>query len=672
MLSTLKNIRIQQGILLLLILVMYGSSIQHEYTIDDRIVITANKLTQEGVSGIGEIFSHSYLYGYDGREDESYRPLTLTSFAIERSLFDASPKASHFIQIILYTLLILILLKWMQQLFPSDKNNLLGFVIVLLFTTHPIHSEVVANVKSRDEILAALFLILSFIQFGKYLNSQKTHQLIFSSIFLFLASLSKDSAIAGIGIYPLIALFFFSKSWGETIKLTWIYIIPVAFYMLIRNAVLTDVTISDPINPVANAIAAASNFSDIWALKFELFAKYIQLSIFPIHLSWDYSIPQFSPDGWNINSIIGLIAFLLIITGGIYGIFQRKIWAFGLLFFCITFALTSNFIILINCTIGERFLFLPILGIIISISTIVLPFIEKNKSLLLGLYSLIIILFVIKSYLRNLDWKDNLTIYTSDLATCPQSIKTNFNLATEYIVLGNLERTSEGRQVYLERAEVKMKKCIEIYPDYVLPYENLGYIYGELGKISLATDSNKAILHFKNGEAILKDAIYQKGFDKPGLYQNLVFAQNHIFSVSKDTLEHKRILNEIKRHYRLGPMKINDYKGLAYYYEVEGKIDSVYIVYQELIAKEPSEIGVMKEVARMYFEKGNRAKSLEIIEQYLAKEPNDIGAITNKAMLLEIDGKIEQAIILYEKVLQVNPESQPALNLYTNLKARTN
>lgn len=111
---------------------LYANTINHDYTIDDMIVVKSNKLTQEGIGGISEIFKHSYLFGYNEREDESYRPITLSTFAIEKSLFDSKSSASHFIQVLLYALCVLVLFKFLQNLFGEERQKLV-IAITLLF-----------------------------------------------------------------------------------------------------------------------------------------------------------------------------------------------------------------------------------------------------------------------------------------------------------------------------------------------------------------------------------------------------------------------------------------------------------------------------------------------------------------------------------------------------------
>src|SRR6185369_7431243 len=82
-----------------------------------------------------------------------YRPLSVITFAIEIGIFGPGhPAKSHFVNIVLYGLLVVMLFKFMRDhLFKN--NSLIPFIAALIFAIHPIHTEVVANIKSRDEIM---------------------------------------------------------------------------------------------------------------------------------------------------------------------------------------------------------------------------------------------------------------------------------------------------------------------------------------------------------------------------------------------------------------------------------------------------------------------------------------------------------------------------------------
>ena len=84
------------------------------------------------------------------------------------------------------------------------KNRNIAIAVSVLFAAHPIHTEVVANIKSRDEILAYLFGTIMLICFLKFKESNLKKWLYASLSFYFLAILSKENAILFIAILPFI------------------------------------------------------------------------------------------------------------------------------------------------------------------------------------------------------------------------------------------------------------------------------------------------------------------------------------------------------------------------------------------------------------------------------------------------------------------------------------
>lgn len=83
------------------------------------------------------------------------------------------------------------------------NNQDLAFLAALLFTMHPIHSEAIANVKSRDEIFSLIFVSLTFLYSFKYLESRKIWDLVWASLMFLLALLSKEYAIMLLVLVPL-------------------------------------------------------------------------------------------------------------------------------------------------------------------------------------------------------------------------------------------------------------------------------------------------------------------------------------------------------------------------------------------------------------------------------------------------------------------------------------
>ncbi|HKR04978.1 MAG TPA: hypothetical protein VJY62_10105, partial [Bacteroidia bacterium] len=141
------------------------NTIYHDFTLDDEIYYSENKISQKGVAGIKDMFSKGSTSGFKetGKKD-LYRPLVMLTFGMEKDLFNNKPHASHLVQIVLYAFCCAALYSLMN-IFFSSFHFLIPLLITLLFASHPVHTEVIASVKSRDELLAFLFSILSLRQF---------------------------------------------------------------------------------------------------------------------------------------------------------------------------------------------------------------------------------------------------------------------------------------------------------------------------------------------------------------------------------------------------------------------------------------------------------------------------------------------------------------------------
>lgn len=172
-------------------LLLYAQSINFGYNFDDELVTKGHPKTSQGLKAIGKIFSSPYYEDESGYAYE-YRPVALAFFAIEHSLFGENPFTSHFINVLLYAItcsLIFVLLK----LLLVDYHPYFPILITLLFSVFPLHTEVVASIKNRDEILALMFGVSTAIVLLKE-NKKFLHYIL--AILLFtLSILSKQSAL---------------------------------------------------------------------------------------------------------------------------------------------------------------------------------------------------------------------------------------------------------------------------------------------------------------------------------------------------------------------------------------------------------------------------------------------------------------------------------------------
>ena len=160
---------------------LYLQTLPYEYVLDDQIVLTDNQYTNKGFAGISQILTTESFAGYFGEQKDllpgaRYRPLSIVTFAIENQFVGQNSTVSHLLNTLLYAMLCVLIYLTLCLIFKQRTANwyfTIPFIAALLYTLHPLHSEVVANVKGRDEILAMLFSVGSLFSVFKSLNGKK-------------------------------------------------------------------------------------------------------------------------------------------------------------------------------------------------------------------------------------------------------------------------------------------------------------------------------------------------------------------------------------------------------------------------------------------------------------------------------------------------------------------
>jgi hypothetical protein len=138
--------------LALLGMAVYLNSIGNGYVLDDFSVIKENNIVSQGTSALGTIWKTTYRQGYLNVQDGLYRPFTLSVFALEWQIKPNSPGLAHFINIVIYGLGIFLLFGVLSFALRNGKEWV-AVAATALFAVHPIHTEVVGNIKSLDELL---------------------------------------------------------------------------------------------------------------------------------------------------------------------------------------------------------------------------------------------------------------------------------------------------------------------------------------------------------------------------------------------------------------------------------------------------------------------------------------------------------------------------------------
>ena len=357
-------------ILVATVFLLYGNSINYEFTVDDNLFYTKHVSVQKGVAGIGEAFTYGSLEKRNGMKGvQPYRPVTLTSFAIQKQLFNNDPLKVHLVNVILYALLVLILFNILMKLLPSANPIICG-LIALLFTVHPIHTEVVASVKSQDELLAAIFSLLALSYAVSLVRSEKYSwkYSLLSFLFFSLALLSKENAFAMILIFPLAFLLLLSQTIKRSLLYSLPYIGAALIFLFVRQQILAGQVQNYHNTVLENVLYGAGSFAESSATKMEILFHYLRLSFFPWQLSWDYSYKEIPIVNWSsVSAWISLLLYGALLAYAVLQARKKPVISFAILFYMIMLAPTANLFFLNGSTVSERFLFLPSLGFVIAL-----------------------------------------------------------------------------------------------------------------------------------------------------------------------------------------------------------------------------------------------------------------------------------------------------------------
>ncbi|MFK8102703.1 MAG: hypothetical protein AB8G15_09265 [Saprospiraceae bacterium] len=462
---------------------LYVQTINYDFVLDDKIVITDNNYTKKGFSGIVEILTTESFQGYFGQqynllEGGRYRPLSIVTFAIEYGLFGLNAKVSHFVNILLYGLTGILLFRILTLFFPMKEDQTywylnLGFVATALFLAHPVHSEVVANIKGRDEILTLLGALAAMYYSLKYVATEKNTYLLLSCVLFFLALLSKENALTFLAIIPLSIYFFSTYSFAKIAKATLPLLGVAILYLIVRTQVIgyllnpgKEIT-----NIMNNPFYGLSKGEEL-ATVFYTLGMYIKLSLFPHPLTHDYYPYHVPVLNWgDFRAILSLLVHLALGVYAVLGLRNKNVIAYGILFYLITLSIVSNVVFSVGAFMNERFIYISSIGVCIILAYFIakkLPEIVGAKAniLNLGLLAVFMLGFMGKTVSRIPAWKNSMSLNEAAIKVSPNSCRANCFMGTALFQQYKDMPPSAEKEAMLTDINYYINEALRINPNY--------------------------------------------------------------------------------------------------------------------------------------------------------------------------------------------------------------
>ncbi len=489
--------------LIVITFLLYANTFGHGFVLDDPLSIGLNKNVTSGFDGIWNIITGSYRDNNFG--GQFYRPISLVLFAIEWKIAPNNPFIHHFFNVFWYALSVVLVYESFKN-WLTDTSFIIPLFIALLFAVHPIHTEVVANIKSRDEIMTLFFLLTSFITWHRYMMGGKNKWLIYSIVLYLFTLLSKESGITMFPVFGMLSYWVYKQSFKKALQQGIWFVVPVLIIFGIRWMLFSGQA-PPAISIMDNPIVGAEGILQKLATSFVILGKYAYLLFIPHPLSSDYSYSVIPMGNFtDVKVIMSIIVHISLMVYAIMMTNSRDFIALCIWSYFLAIALFSQIPMTIGTMFGERLVYLASLwwvgGLVVAVGG---SRIRQHSKILSAFGILIAIIFSVLTFERNKVWKDNLTLFTTDAATYPNSVRLNNGAAESTVQFADLPENEGRKFVLYDKAEAYCNQILQIKP-VPTAYLTLGNIrlkqgryeeaikfYDQVNDLNNIVDTNKAL-----------------------------------------------------------------------------------------------------------------------------------------------------------------------------------
>ncbi len=378
------------------------------------------------------------------------RPVVMFSYSLDFLLWELNPNGYHLTNILLHSINAFLVFLFCSLLlgffdFEKSKKFHISLFAGILFLVFSGHSESVSWVSGRTDVIATLFVLISFCCYLDFRKTGRKRAVIFSYLFFILALMSKESVI----LYPLLIFVFDlflqgkkSRRYNAFKAITiqnGLFFLLLAGYFVFRFMVL------------GSLLKMSGEFQANFGVIVSNMMFYVSRSLLPF---------QVLKTLWNIllsaDAGFGEIAFkFLIFTfffGGLLVLFikarkkEKGLIGFTGFAFLVSLIPVLNWRISIGETQNERFLYFPSVFIcLLLVLGVFLVF--KRKLLRNTLIGLLLILHIGFLYQSNTNWKAAGAVSRGILFSFITNVKENSAENSEKIFILNLPDNLNGAYI---------------------------------------------------------------------------------------------------------------------------------------------------------------------------------------------------------------------------------
>jgi len=695
--STTKNLHILSVLLILVIsIAIYSNTFKNGFVYDDRFTIVDNIFIKDW-KNLPELFSKTY---FSRSGEETYRPIVTLTYFLDYSLWGLKPFGYHLTNILLHSANVVLVYLFALSLFPLNKGGQgvvrwIAFLTALLFSIHPIQAEAVNAISFREDLLAVFFLLPSFILYIK-LKAQRLKFKAFSFqlsaisyVLYLLALLSKEMAVT----FPLLLTGYhlcftqdknlISHRGTEAQRTTTPFFNHISGYVVVTLIYLFLYLV--PFSNPKPEIRLHPDFLTRLLTLPKIIVQYLWLIIAPYELNAEH-IVRFSKSLIEPSTLFSILILIGLGIGVSLLAKNYKRDVFGVWWFFVSLLPVLN-IIPIGNIMAERYMYLPFVGVSIFFSIWLVSCyhtLRGNKFLargqipsvgtrgLIAITTVSVLLLGIRTHLRNMDWKDGLTLWSKTIIASPESARAHNNLGFLYEELG-----------WIDDAIKEYMAALNLNSDLLLTYINLGNIYVKQGRLDEAIKEYLTALKIKPDDAEIHNNLglayaIQGDMDKAihefkitlKLKPDYVDARNNLGNAYKE----KGFIDEAIKEYlialKLNPDYVDAHLNLGNAYKEKGFIDEAIKEYLIALRLKPDLAGSHYNLGTAYHEQGLVDEGIKEYLTALRLKPDYIDAHFNLGIVYKEKELKDEAIKEFREVLKLNPQDKEASDLIQILLAK--
>ena len=421
---------------------------RNRWALDDEPIIVTNPATHSIGAAAGAFFSPYWplQIGSEGL----YRPAVILSYGLDWSLSGGNPTWFHAVNILLHgvatALVVALALAWLAP--PG------ALAAGLLFAVHPLHVEAVANVVGRAESLAAIGLLGLIFLARRYRGATtpvaRAGWLALALLSLAVGLLAKEHAVVAIALVALDQWCGRERDFTRSADLYFAIAAVTIGWFYLWSGVAGFVELS------ANATLMGLDPGDRGLTMLAVQPEIVRLLIWPFDLAADYN-PQVIPrrTTFSVPALIGLVNVVSITWLGLALVRRAPAVGFGILAAIIAYSPTSNVLFPSGVVLGERTLYLAVLGPALAIGWIVSrPLDAARRGWAIAGLAVVLASFSWRTVTRVPVWEDSVSVLAEDFVSHPENYRTR-------IRMGGYER--RARRIASSLAEVMA--AVAIFPE---------------------------------------------------------------------------------------------------------------------------------------------------------------------------------------------------------------